>query len=168
MKDTTDLKEMVDQYFEAHQAKKSTEELEKEWRQRIIDTVPNLKTCQGSIELEGYRHKITAKRESRFKINEAVCRTSTVINDAIDDGKLPEVRRTFTLTLDAENFKEMCRILKDVGRGDMIDSAEMHYELPIKDGTIAHGLAEMKKRIGVDADYFIEDVGVLRFYPVKD
>lgn len=166
--DSDVFKETVDQYFEAHQAKKDAEGLEKEWRQRIITALPILKTYNGSMNLTGDRHKIIAKRESKFKINEEVCRTSMIINEALDAGKLPEVKRTFTLTLDAAGFGEVCNILKAAGRGDLIDSAEMHYDLPIKDYSISGYLETMKERIGVDAEYFIEDVGVLRFYPVKD
>jgi hypothetical protein len=165
---STDFKEIVDQYFEAHRAKKEAEELEKVWRQRILDNRPDLKTCSGTFKLEGNHHSIEAKREPRFKIKEEVCRGSSVINDAIDDGKLPEVRRTLQLTLDTNGFTTLCEILKKAGRAELIDTAEMKYDLQIKNAKLLEELQDIRKRIGLDKDYFIEDVGVLKFFPVKN
>ena len=143
-----ELKKVVDQYWESADAEKSMKEQKEEFRQTLIDGLPDLLNMPGDKHLEGFKHKLKVRRDERIKLDEKACEKSEALNEAIDQGKLPEVARYFKLQMPRETFAKVCEVLKQNGLFDALNGAELEYTLTEKSGVIHKRVFDMQQRLG--------------------
>lgn len=161
-----ELKKAVDQYWEAADAEKSIKEQKDELRQQLLDKLPDLTSLPGETQLKGFKHALKIRRDSRFKLDQKACNDSAALNEAIDQGRLPEVARYFKLQMSRETFAKICEVLKQNGLLDPILKVELEYVLSEKPDVIRKRAFDMQQRLGADKPLseFLEDVGSPRFY----